>query len=82
MLIFDNIPQILPVKASIYMTIVRAGAVHAKNGLIWRKKVCFDFALAVVLCSIGAPDIPKNFCKRSKVKNMVFEPHPFLPWEI
>ena len=56
-----------------------SGAVHAKNVLIWRKKVCFDFA--VVLCSIGAPDIPKNIAKRSEVKNMVFEPRPFLPWE-
>ena len=43
------------------------------------KKVFFDFA--VVLCSIGAPDIPKNFAKRSEMENMVFEPHPFLPWE-
>ena len=33
-----------------------------QNGLISKKKVCFDFA--VVLCSIGAPDLPKNFAKR------------------
>ena len=47
--------------------------------LFWRKKVSFDFAVA--LHSIDAPDIPKNFAKCSEVKNMVFEPRPFLPWE-
>ena len=34
------------------------------------KKDCFDFA--VVLCSIGAPDLPKNFAKRSEMENSVF----------
>ena len=34
------------------------------------KKVFFDFAVA--LCSIGAPDIPKNFARRSEMENMVF----------
>ena len=53
--------------------------VRARLYFFWRKKVCFNFA--VELCSIGAPHIPKNFAKRSKVKNMVFEPRPFLPWE-
>ena len=53
--------------------------IRAVYTFFWRKKVCFDFA--VVLCSIGAPDIPKNFAKRSQVKNMAFLPLPFLPWE-
>ena len=35
-----------------------------------KKKVSFDFATA--LCSIGAPDIPKNFAQRSEMENMVF----------
>ena len=35
-----------------------------------QKKVSFDFAIA--LCSIGTPDIPKNFAQRSKMENMVF----------
>ena len=35
-----------------------------------KKKVSFDFAIA--LCSIGAPDIPKNFARRSKMENMAF----------
>ena len=34
------------------------------------KKVFFDFAIKS--CSIGAPDIPKNFAKRSEIKKMVF----------
>ena len=41
-----------------------------QNGLISKKKVSFDFAIA--LCSIGAPDIPKNFAQRSEMENMVF----------
>ena len=56
-----------------------SGAVHAKKELIWRKKVSFDFAVA--LYSIDATDIPKNFAKSSEVRNIVFESRPFLPWE-
>ena len=41
-----------------------------QNGLISKKKVSFDFAIA--LCSIGAPDIPKNFAQLSEMENMVF----------
>ena len=41
-----------------------------QNGLISKKKVSFD--LAIALCSIGAPDIPKNFAQRSEMENMVF----------
>ena len=37
---------------------------------IFTKKVSFDFAIA--LCSIGVPDIPKNFAQRSEMENMVF----------
>ena len=37
---------------------------------IFTKKVSFDFA--ITLCSIGAPDIPKNFAQRSEMENMVF----------
>ena len=40
------------------------------------KKVCFDFA--VVMCSIGVPDIPKNFAKRSEVKKKVFFATPIF----
>ena len=36
----------------------------------FQKKVSFDFAIA--LCSIGAPDIPKNFTQQSEMENMVF----------
>ena len=46
----------------------------------WRKKVCFDFA--AVMCSIGAPDIPKNFAKGSEVKNTVFLPPHFYRGKI
>ena len=35
-----------------------------------KKKVSFDFAIA--LCSIGAPDIPKNFTRRSEMEKMAF----------
>ena len=41
-----------------------------QNSLISTKKVSFDFA--IVLCSIGAPDAPKNFAQRSEMENMVF----------
>ena len=36
----------------------------------YKKKASFDVAIA--LCSIGAPDIPKNFAQRSEMENMVF----------
>ena len=53
--------------------------VRGRLCLIRKKKVCFDFAIA--LCSISAPEIPKNFVKRSEMENSVFEPRPFLLWE-
>ena len=48
--------------------------VRGRLCLICKKKVCFDFAIS--LYSIGAPDIPKNFAKRSEMENMVFRATP------
>ena len=57
-----------------YVVVVRGHL--CQNGLISKKKVCFDFA--VTLCSIGAPYIPKNVAKRSEMENMVFWATPIF----